>query len=123
MLSAPSAIPPSRRRRLPPFRGEHSHFRKGKSLLAKALHPCLDRSKIGVDRENARGNMTLVSVRPPPVAQCCDFGIGPTLDHAVQGRSNVAQRGPRSPILWRARVVQGQFWKGWTWSKVGSSVA
>ena len=55
--------------------------------------------------------------------QCCDFGIGPTLDHAVQGRSNVAQRGPRSPILWRARVVQGQFWKGWTWSKVGSSVA
>jgi hypothetical protein len=35
-VSAPSAIPPSRRRRLPTFRGEHSLFQKGKSLLAKA---------------------------------------------------------------------------------------
>ena len=51
------------------------------------------------------------------------FRLGPTVDHAVQGRSNATQHGPRSPILGRARVAQGQFWRGWTWPKVGSSEA
>ena len=118
-----------------------------KKALPKVKHSCSEVSRAltlrlggrsGIDRKKVPSY--LESLRPPGARaplraargfrrfevtshkQCCDFGIGPTLDHAVQGRSNVAQRGPRSPILWRARVVQGQFWKGWTWSKVGSSV-
>ena len=91
-------------------------------------HPSLDRSKIGVDRENARGNMTLVSVRPPPVAiggaappdraprprtSTRRLGAREQLAHSVDtalcsqaAASLAAHRRTRVPVWWRVRTLR-----------------
>ena len=84
--------------------------------------------ELGVDRENARGNMTLVSVRPPPVAiggaappdraprprtSTRRLGAREQLAHSVDtalcsqaAASLAAHRRTRVPVWWRVRTLR-----------------
>ena len=58
------------------------------------FHRGTPQEMLGVDRENARGNMTLVSVRPPPVA----IGGAAPPDRAPRPRTSTRRLGAREQL-------------------------